>query len=702
MSKVSEKYDLSYTQNREISWLRFNSRVLEEATDENVPLLERLRFISIFTSNLDEFFMVRVGSLYDLNIMTPKHRDNKSGQTPGEQLNNIFEAVRPMIARRDSIYSEVSEKLSKKGVCDISYDQLFGSEKEYVRNYYKTHIAPLLSPQIVDFNHPFPHLKNKSLYIATVIRNKKENSLGILEVPDTIPKIIFLPGSNSNFIRTENLILHNIDKIFQIYNIVEKCVISVTRNADISYDDEKFDEDNPDFRNYMKKLLKRRERLNPVRLEMQGKAPILKKMLLARLKLNENQCYTCDCPLAMGYAYQIEKCDESLYYSPYKPIYPLYLEESVPMWKQIKQRDILLFYPYHSMKPFLDLLKQSATDPNVLSIKITIYRLAKNSAIVKHLCSAAENGKEVTILMELRARFDEQNNIEWTKILEEAGCKVIYGPEDYKCHSKICLITRRDKNGIKYITQIGTGNYNEKTSAIYTDFSLLTSNESIANDAVNFFKNMLIGNLYGHYNTLLVAPVSLKNTIERLIDGEIARGNKGHIIIKANSVTERDLIDKLKEASCAGVKVELIIRGICCILPSIPSKTENITVTSVVGRFLEHSRIYSFGDGELNQMYISSADIMTRNQTRRVEVACPIMNDEIKKWLSSYLQLLLKDNTKARRMISNGEYIGLFSEDNDTVNAQQYYLKNPIMFTKTKLKRQPLFKKLINKFRHTK
>ena len=678
MSQSIKNYDLSYTQNRELSWLKFNSRVMEEAADPTVPLMERFRFLSIFTSNLDEFFMVRVGSLFDLSIVTPKERENKSGLTPSQQLVKIFDAVRPMICQRDQIYADLCRELAKAGVRNIPYNQLKDEDKTFIQGYYKENIRPLLSPQIIDRSHPFPHLKNKAIYAAALLKDRENNRtlLGIAGVPDTVPPILFLPGRNTEFVRTEDILQSHLRKIFKIYKVEESAIISVTRNTDFSYD-EKFDDDTADYRDYMAKLLKIRDKLAPVRLEMQGNAPALKILLREMLKLDENQCYTCTCPLNLSYAYMLDGCDASLYNLPHRPAWPQNVSRDVPMWEQIQNRDLLLFYPYHTMEPFLNLLHDAAHDPRVQSIRITIYRLARNSAVAKSLCAAAENGKDVTVLMELRARFDEKNNIDWAEELEEAGCKIIYGLEGYKCHSKICLITRRDEHGLSYVTQIGTGNYNEKTSALYTDFSLMTANPSIAEDAISFFENMMVGNLRASYDKLLVAPASLKPEILKAMDREISRGHEGRIIIKANSITERELIDKLKEASCAGVKIDLIIRGICCILPGIPEKTENITVTSIVGRFLEHSRIYSFGTGALQNLYLSSADIMTRNQTRRVEIACPVDNPQIRDWINRYLETALADNLKARRLQPDGSYLSACAENSSPVSVQQYYLDHP-------------------------
>ena len=712
--------DLTYTQNRELSWLKFNERVLAEATDASVPLIERLRFVSIFTSNLDEFFMVRVGTLMDMHMVAPEERENKSGMTPGEQVSAICQAVVPLYKRRDAIYRELCVELEAAGVSEVSFDALNSVQRNFVQDYYKEQIRPLLSPQVIDRSHPFPHLRNKALYAAALLslpgekkatgekekkasgeKEKKSESgaksamLGIVDVPQALPRILLLPSTGGvRYIRTEAVILAHLKKIFKIYEVSESAVISITRNADISLSAEEYGDENPDFLHYMQHLLKKRDRLAPVRLEVQGKAPRLAKRLANFLKLDARQVYTCDCPLKLDYAFQLDKCPAQMYETPYAPLYPDYLNENQPIWDQVVQRDVMLFYPYQSIQPFLDLLRQSARDPNVVSIKITIYRLARNSAIAKALCAAAENGKEVIVLMELRARFDEQNNIDWTLELEEAGCRIIYGPENLKCHAKLCLITRRERSGLGYIAQIGTGNYNEKTSTLYTDFCLMTASPAVTRDAVAFFENMLIGNPFGEYERLLVAPNSMKNHIIEMIDGEIAKGAQGRIRIKVNSVTDRELIDKLSEASCAGVKIDLIVRGICCLLPGIPGRTENITVTSVIGRFLEHSRIYAFGQGDDLKLYLSSADFMTRNQNRRVEVGVPVTSPELKAFLNDYVELLLSDNTKAWVQHSDGIYTRLTPGDAQRVTAQTYYLTHPVEFTHSTQPRQSLKQRL--------
>ncbi len=708
---IAKQRDMSYTQNRELSWLKFNERVLAQATDPTLPLMERLRFVSIFTSNLDEFFMVRVGSLIDMDMLAPEEKDNKSGMTPSAQVSAICAAVAPLIERRDAIYRRLTEELDNAGVSEMGFEDLSANQKAYVQEYYKENIRPLLSPQVIDRSHPFPHLRNKALYAAALLtlsgkpagkekqsasRDKQPSGgkapavLGIVDVPQALPRIIMLPGGGARYIRTEAVIAAHLKKIFKIYDVAEQAIISITRNADISLSEEHYDDENPDYLNYMRRLLKKRDRLAPVRLELQGKAPRLAKRLAEFLKLSNERIFPCECPLTLDYIDQIEKCPTGLFNPPHAPVYPDYLRADRPIWEQVTQRDVLLFYPYQSIQPFLDLLRQSAKDPSVLSIKITIYRLARNSAIAKALCAAAENGKEVTVLMELRARFDEQNNIDWTLELEEAGCRIIYGPENLKCHAKLCLITRRERGGLGYIAQIGTGNYNEKTSTLYTDFCMMTADPAITRDAVNFFENMLIGNSDGEYEKLLVAPMSMKNRIVAAIDEQIARGADGRIRIKANSITDRELIDKLSEASCAGVRIDLIIRGICCVVPGVPGKTENITVTSVVGRFLEHSRIYAFGEGAEMKLYLSSADFMTRNQDRRVEVGAPVRSPELRAFLEDYLNRLLADNTRAWRQHSDGTYARLTPGDAEPIDVQGWYLTHPIEFAPSQAPRETL------------
>lgn len=692
MVKTKIHHDLSYTQNRELSWLKFNQRVLEEACDVSVPLYERLKFFSIFESNLDEFFMIRVGSLTDLTLLKGNRLDNKSGWTPAEQLKKIFREVVPLYKQRDQVFSEITEQFRKEDIYHLGMKDLNGPERKFVEQYFDSYIMPVLSPQIVDFHHPFPHLSNKSLHIIVMIKIKETTSFGIIPVPQSLPKVLFLPGENVRYILMEKIIFEYTNKILDMFEITDKTIIAVTRNADISPEDEVFADDD-DYRHHMKKILKKRRRLAPVRLEIQNEANFeLIEYLRDRLNVEKVQIFKSKAPLCMSYVFSLaekfplEKV-RKLSYPAFEPQPSRALNKRESILKQVRKHDVILHYPFEQMEPFLRLIKEAANDETVISIKITIYRLANNSKLVEYLAEAADNNKDVTVLMELRARFDEQNNIDWAERLEEAGCNVIYGFEGFKVHSKICLITHWDNNKVHYVTQIGTGNYNEKSAKLYTDVSLLTANEEIGNDAANFFKNMAISNLDGQYAHLLVAPTSLKPGIVTLIDEEIAkakRGEEGYIIMKMNSLTDREIITKLSEASCAGVTIKLIIRGICCLVPQIKDKTENITVVSIVGRFLEHSRIYCFGQNEDTRLYISSADIMTRNTEKRVEIACPVLDENVKKRIIDILEVQLHDNVKARILQSNAEYAKRSGSEYTAVDCQTYFMEEALKATKVK------------------
>ena len=656
-------WEQGYTQNRELSWLQFNARVLAEAEDENVPLLERFKFLAIFTSNLDEFFMIRVGSLCDMAAVDKGHTDSKSGLTAKEQLHLIYKAVEPLYARRDAAFSDVDSKLSAIGLRRLTMDSLAPDEQKYIKRYFKDIIAPVLSPQIVDSHHPFPHLEGKVLHIAALLSHKKTERLGLLPVPASLPPVVFLPETPSRYILTEDILLAYADHVFEMYDVLEKTVLCVTRNADIQVDDETFGVEGGDFRKKMEKLLRQRRRMAVVRVEINR--PIsdhFKEHFRSRFEVSDAQIFLSrTAPLKLGYAFSLgehlpEKKRAFLSDAPFTPQQPAMLSTGQSLLKAALQRDILLSYPYESMEPFLQMIREAANDPAVLAIRITIYRLASKAKLVEYLCAAAENGKDVTALIELRARFDEQNNIDWSERMEEAGCKIIYGFEDYKVHSKICLITRRERGAVRHITQVGTGNYNEKTAKQYTDVSLITADERIGQDAGAFFNNMALGNLSGRYSRLFVAPTSLKNNILALMDEQIAKDKDGYILLKFNSLTDIDVIAKLREASCAGVTVEMIVRGICCLLPGVPGHTENITVTSIVGRFLEHSRIYVFGRGDEEKMYISSADLMTRNTERRVEIACPIDDPAVRTRLHDILYAMQHDTVKARVLQPDGTY----------------------------------------------
>lgn len=651
---------LNYTQNRELSWLKFNQRVLEEARDATVPLLERMKFVAIFTSNLDEFFMIRVGSLYDMVQTDENAADSRSGMTPLQQLEKILETVAPLYKERDKTYSDIKKQLHPYGVCGLDYKELEQSEKKYVKKYFKEQVLPILSPQIVDSNHPFPHLLNKEIYVTANLNVKDKSMIGIVPVPQFVSDILMLPGHDIRYIRMEKVIMEHLELVFEQYEVSDKNYICVTRNADVAPDDESL-EVNDDFRYLMKKTLHKRQRMAVVRLETAEKlTEANQKYFCEKFNIKSGQIYRTKMPMKLSYMFSLsgnlpESMKRSLIYPSYTPQSALYADGSV--MRHVKRKDILLYYPYESMNPFLSMIKEASKDPNVLTIKITIYRLASKARLVEYLCAAAENGKEVTVLIELRARFDEQNNIDWSERLEEAGCRVIYGFEGYKVHSKICLITYRNRNEIQYITQIGTGNYNEKTATMYTDLSLMTANQEIGRDAAEFFKNMSISNLDGAYKHLIVAPTGLKQKILLLMDEEIRKGNNGRIIMKMNSVTDVDFIEKLAEASQAGVKVDLIVRGICCILPEVKGFTENIRITSIVGRYLEHPRIFSFGVGADQKIYIGSADMMTRNTEKRVEVACPVLDIESRRQVNHFLKVMLADNVKARVLQCDGVYI---------------------------------------------
>ena len=686
--KKNKKEDiLKYTQNRELSWLKFNQRVLEEAQDPSVPLLERMKFVAIFTSNLDEFFMIRVGSLFDMAAADPKAVDSRSGMTPSQQLEKIYEAVAPLYKERDKTYAEIKKQLHPYGVCGLDFKELEQSEKKYVKKYFKEQVLPVLSPQIVDANHPFPHLLNKELYVTAMLKQNNRTMLGIVPIPNFISDILYLPGHDIRYIRMEKVIMEYLNLVFGQYEVTEKNYICVTRNADIAPDDEAL-EVNDDFRYLMKQTLHKRKRMAVVRLEIAEKLNTeTEKYFCEKFNITKRQIFRTKMPMKLDYMFAIsgnlpDSMKRALIYRPFSPQPSGRLEEGSIM-RQIRKKDVLLFYPYESMEPFLQLIKEAAFDPSVMTIKITIYRLAKKARLVEYLCAAAENGKEVTVLIELRARFDEQNNIDWSERLEEAGCRVIYGFEGYKVHSKICLITYRHRNEIQYITQIGTGNYNEKTAAMYTDLSLMTADREIGEDAALFFQNMSIGNLDGIYRHLIVSPTSLKPKILQLMDQEIRKGAKGRIIMKMNSLTDVDFIEKAAEASQAGVRVDLIVRGICCILPGIPGYTENITISSIVGRYLEHPRIFSFGTGTDQKIYIGSADMMTRNTEKRVEVAAPVLDPDVKRQVNGYLEVMLADNVKARVLQKDGTYKKKPITEK-RVNSQEHFMKSAVLAARNK------------------
>ena len=679
---MAELLLLKYTQNRELSWLKFNQRVLEEAQDPDVPLLERMKFVAIFTSNLDEFFMIRVGSLYDMASLKEMELDRRSKMTPKEQLERIYEAVEPLYKERDKTYSEIKKRLSPYGICGLSFKELQDPEKKYVKKYFKEQILPVLSPQIVDRNHPFPHLLNKEIYVIASLKRGNQKLFGLVPVPTYLSEILLLPGHDIRYIRMEKILMEYLEIIFDKYEVSDKNYICVTRNGDVSPDDEALDI-NEDFRNLMKKTLSKRRKMAVVRLETAN--PLTENMeryFCDRFCITPKQIFRTKMPMKLSYIFSVaEKVPEhmrrTLIYEPFVPQKSAMVDEETSMIRQIRKKDILLSYPYESMEPFLKLLKEASTDPSVVTIKITIYRLSKKARLVEYLCAAAENGKEVTVLIELRARFDEQNNIDWSERLEDAGCRVIYGFENYKVHSKICLITCKTRNGYQYITQIGTGNYNEKTAAMYTDVCLMTADREIGQDGATFFQNMCMGNLGGSYRHLLVSPYSLKKKVLELIEEETRKGENGRIIMKMNSVTDVDFIEQISRASRAGVEVDLLVRGICCIRPGVEGYTDHVRVTSIVGRFLEHPRIFSFGRGSAQKLYIGSADMMTRNTEKRVEVACPVYDEDLRARLNHMLQVMLEDNVKARVLDAAGTYLKK-GQGEPFVDAQEVFMQEAV------------------------
>lgn len=671
----------AYTVNRELSWLKFNQRVLGEAVSPRNPVFERLKFLSIFTNNLDEFYMIRVGSLYDQTLLDNMPVDNKTGLTAKEQLHLIFAATAPLYAEKDAAFRAVSKSLDSCGVTALGMDTMEDWERGYVEDYFTLELQPLLSPQIINVRHPFPHLPNKRLYVAARLTNNKNSALyGLIPVPPALPRVLFLPGSELRYVLLEDIILHYAQRVFEIYSVAEKTVLCVTRNADLGVELDLGDED-VDFRQYMKEILKKRSRLAPVRMEVQreiGKE--LDKFFRSKLNLRERQVFACHSPLDMSYIGEIakrlpEKTKQRLFYPAFSPQYPPYLRREGSILRAVDKRDLLLSYPYESIRPFLDAVREAAQNPNVLSIKITLYRIARESKLAESLILAAENGKDVTVVMELRARFDEQNNIDWASRLERAGCRVVYGNSLYKVHAKICLITQRERGKLRSITQVGTGNYNEQTAELYTDYALLTADEEIGREATDFFKNMDLDNAEAAYGRLLVAPASFKSRILDLIDCEAQKGENGNILLKLNSITDRELIDKLSEASRAGVRVRMFVRGICCLLPGVPGLTENISVVSIVGRFLEHARVYAFGSGEDALTYIASADFMTRNTERRIEVACPIDNPALARRIISSLERMHEDNEKAWDLLPDGNYRKRAAVTEERFNSQEYFIQ---------------------------
>lgn len=665
--------------NRELSWLKFNERVLDEAASHHVPLCERMAFFSIFQSNLDEFFMVRVGALYDQMLADNHARENKTWMTSEEQLQAIFEKTRIISQRKDHIYKQYMEELEEQGVELLSFSDMLPEDKVYLEKYFEESIQPLLSPQVIGKKQPFPFLKNKEIYAVVVLGGKKGDKLGIIPCSNEVFKrLIPVPSGKNHYMLVEELILHYIPEVFDHYEVKSKSLIRIIRNADIDVD-EAFDDEELDYRDCMKKLISTRKKLCPVKLEH---SRVLDDTVIEHLRrdlgLFKDQVFHTETPLELSFLFQIQNAlreKKELFYEKRVPQNSPEFVDDKPVLDQICEKDKLLSYPYESMKPFIRLLKEAGNDTRVVSIKMTLYRVARNSQIVEALIDAAENGKEVVVLVELRARFDEENNIEWSQRLEDAGCRLIYGLDHIKVHSKLCQITYMSEEGIRYVTQIGTGNYNEKTSKLYTDLSLMTADQAIGEEAAEVFHKLCLAQTVEHTNHLLVAPNCLQNKLIDKIDAEITKvqdGNAGYIGVKMNSLTDKKLIDKLIEASMAGVQIDLIVRGICCLIPEVEGYTDNIQVISIVGRYLEHSRIYIFGKGGDSEVYIASADFMTRNTTKRVEVAAPVYDPELKERILESFNLMLRDNVKASVLKSDGNY---YHRDGGDIqlNSQEYF-----------------------------
>lgn len=649
--------------NRELSWLKFNERVLEEAENPEVPLCERMTFVSIYQSNLDEFFRVRVGSLQDQMLISTEIRENKTKMTSAEQIRAIIKEVKKLNQRKDKAYEKLMKKIEEYGITLINHASAKSEEKKFLEKYFMKEIMPLSSPTIVGKRQPFPFLKNGEIYAVVVLetRNKKER-IGIIPCSNNmLTRMVELPGGKGRYMLIEDLILHYIGKVFKGYKVKGKSLLRVVRNADIDAD-AAYDED-LDYREFMEDLMKQRKKLSPVRIDLSREMDETVVDALCRyLDVTPDRVFRSEAPLDVSFVFQLQdllRRNTELFYEKRVPQKSPEFKDGQSILQQITEEDKLLSYPYDSIRPFLKMLTEAAEDDSVISIKMTLYRLAKQSKVIEALCEAAENGKEVVVLVELRARFDEENNIRWSRMLEEAGCQIIYGLEHYKVHSKLCLITRRGENGIQYITQIGTGNYNEKTARLYTDLSLMTANEQIRMDAARVFQALAKGEVVEDMEHLLVAPKCLQSKVIEKIEEQIQKqknGETAYIGLKMNSLTDKRIIDKLIDASKAGVKIDMIVRGICCLIPGVEGETENIHVISVVGRFLEHSRIYIFGNGEEAQYYIGSADFMTRNTVKRVEVAAPVYSERLKKRLQDFFDLMLSDNKKARKEDAKGAY----------------------------------------------
>ena len=680
--------------NRELSWLKFNERVLEEAENQDNPLCERLTFASIYQSNLDEFYMVRVGSLVDQMFLSKDIRENKTNMTPKEQLEAVLSRTRKLNRKRDVIYEEIMDSLKEYGVQMLNFHKIEKEDRNYLERYFEAEVAPVISPSIVGKRQPFPFLRNREIYAVVVLETKKgKEKLGIIPCSSAgIQRLIPVPGKEGTYMLSEELILHFVSKIFKGYHIKAKSLLRITRNADIDAD-ALYDED-LDYREFMVELIKARKKLAPIRLELSREMDgDVVETLCDYLDVNKNFVFRGDTPLDLSFVFQIQdglRKKTELFYEKRIPQKSPQFNTTEPILDQIAKKDRFLSYPYESIKPFLTMLHEAANDKDVVSIKMTLYRVAKQSKVVEALIEAAENGKEVFVLVELKARFDEENNIEWSRLLEDAGCHVIYGLDGYKVHSKLCQIVKKKGGNVEYYTQIGTGNYNEKTARLYTDLSLMTADPKIGTEAAQVFQALAMGETVEDMDHLLVAPKCLQNKVLAMIDAEIEHAKAGepsYIGLKMNSLTDKRIIDKLAEASCAGVHVDMIVRGICCLIPEVEGKTENIHIISIVGRFLEHSRIYIFGTQERAKIYIASADFMTRNTLRRVEVAAPIEDPDIRMQIQEMFVTMLSDNRKARKMNSKGNY-KIEESDNAPLNSQEVFLQQAYANTAAEGKEQ--------------
>ena len=667
--------------NRELSWLKFNERVLEEAENPENPLCERLTFASIYQSNLDEFYMVRVGSLVDQMLLAKDIRENKTNMTPKEQLDAILARTKKLNRKRDVVYEEIMESLEEYGVHMLNFHKIEKEDRNYLERYFEAEVAPVISPSIVGKRQPFPFLRNKEIYAVVVLETKKgKEKLGIIPCSsEGIQRLIPVPGKTGTYMLSEELILHFVSKIFKGYHIKAKSLLRITRNADIDAD-ALYDED-LDYREFMVELIKARKKLAPIRLELSREMDgDVVETLCEYLEVDKNFVFRGDIPLDLSFVFQIQdglRKRTELFYEKRIPQKSPVFNSHEPILDQIAKKDRFLSYPYESIKPFLTMLHEAANDEDVVSIKMTLYRVAKQSKVVEALIEAAENGKEVFVLVELKARFDEENNIGWSRLLEDAGCHVIYGLDGYKVHSKLCQIMKKKDGNVEYYTQIGTGNYNEKTARLYTDLSLMTADPKIGTEAARVFQALAMGETVEDMDYLLVAPKCLQNKVLAMIDEEIEHakvGEQAYIGLKMNSLTDKRIMNKLVEASCAGVHIDMVVRGICCLIPGVKGQTENIHIISIVGRFLEHSRIYIFGTQERAKIYISSADFMTRNTLRRVEVAAPIEDPDIRMQIQEMFVTMLSDNRKARTMNNKGNY-KIEPSDNAPLNSQEVFLE---------------------------